>query len=160
MAWKYVILRWKDMYDYPIIFPEKLVHADVADLMCACLPLGQITVVGAGFIGDLTFDKVGGLSTSLGIRSGPRDGSIMDNYDITNGVVRSAPPIAALELHPDTNYDKLDDAAYEAAIQERLQKIMRKIGGIYITPKPKSAPYKEEYTHRQKPMRLRSKRNK
>lgn len=91
MSWKYVMLRTKVgtlEIDVPVIFPDKLVHADVARAIAPLLPGKFEYAVGAGQVNMLEVRSVEGRSESMGIASrGHHDAKVINTYDYTHGVV-------------------------------------------------------------------------
>lgn len=90
--YKYVMIRAGD-FEFPIIFPDKLVHEDVAAAIMRLEPIRKIgdpaVVVGAGFLGSGSLDDVSVTSKdseSLGV--GPRDNDdwVIRNLPISHGI--------------------------------------------------------------------------
>lgn len=80
---KYIMIQTADGEKLPIIFPERLVHKDVADIMRRVVGMstaGQLgkalpQVVSAGFVEFTSIPSVAGVSESLGeLKHNPLDG--------------------------------------------------------------------------------------
>lgn len=69
----------------PIIFPNSLVHADVADALKGLPELTGCTVVSAGEFNALTGETYGG-STSLKVDSRPEDAVTIKGMDYFHGL--------------------------------------------------------------------------
>jgi hypothetical protein len=93
MGWKYIMIEAThgDMRVlFPVIFPDKMIHIEVATVMKLCGPLAKfsaVKVVSAGAIEHLEIDGLHGESTTLGIRSKPEDKRIIENYSYLHGVL-------------------------------------------------------------------------
>lgn len=91
MAWKYVMLK-SGNFVFPVIFPDKLVHSDVAQVMkCAvhqCLPNEDVAqVISAGSIDHVELVNLGGESMSLNVRSrGEVDKHAIELYSYVHGI--------------------------------------------------------------------------
>jgi len=92
---KYIVLKTKvgDMEQrVPIIFPDFLVHSDVAKYVAGMLIRihdrdPNITVSSAGFI-ELGDVKCYGESETCKVKSNPdRDGGLIEMFEYTNGLV-------------------------------------------------------------------------
>lgn len=92
---KYIVLRRKGetlSYDFPIIFPDKLVHADVAKMLIQMMDWndrnpGATTVVSAG---QINLDNLAcfGESETLEIKSrGDDDTILIKNFPYMHGIV-------------------------------------------------------------------------
>jgi hypothetical protein len=86
---KYVVLLVKKPeFKVPIIFPDMLVHSDVADHMKHMLSVqhkfDDVEVFSAGFIEN---GKCYGKSTSLGVESHESDTLLIKTYSYTQGMV-------------------------------------------------------------------------
>lgn len=103
---KYIVLQVIDHYpagnltrEIPLIFPELLVHKDMADLLTRSLrrdlPDGrirEIKPVAAGFlssvaIGSSAVDVCHGESETLKLASRPEDSQLIHMYDYEHGIV-------------------------------------------------------------------------
>lgn len=96
---KYIVLRrtlgkGKDpmLQDIPIIFPEQLIHADVAAALTAPDgPLEGATAVSAGDLPSFSFSTkpfCGGKSTTLNLESrGESDDALIRQMDYFHGIV-------------------------------------------------------------------------
>lgn len=86
---KYVMMQWAEkdiVFEYPILFPNTLVHADVAEAMKSVIP-GAV-VISAGDLSSTTFHgHCSGESTSLGLKSRPQDTEILKYHDYLHGVI-------------------------------------------------------------------------
>lgn len=75
----------------PVIFPDKLVHSEVAAAMLKCLSRhfreAVIRTVSAGNINDLDVESVSGKSDTLGLKSDPNDAKVINGYLYTHGIV-------------------------------------------------------------------------
>jgi hypothetical protein len=85
---KYVMLKRRlgaDMHQLiPIIFPNALVHSDVAEALAAALPV-PVEIVSAGSV--ILNDAVcGGNSESLGLSAEPGDAEIINFNDYLHGL--------------------------------------------------------------------------
>lgn len=113
MGWKYVIIK-KGIQEIPIIFPDVLVHADVALAireiwvdnaleMIAELGASEETlahrtkdlydallVVSAGTIGTLVVRDAGGHSETLDVASRPGDGRLINTFPYAHGIKSDA----------------------------------------------------------------------
>jgi hypothetical protein len=94
MAWKYVVLS-NGTFEFPIIFPDKMVHADVAKYMKHYLNHDFVTndnywgVVSAGMIDDILPENVHGMSGTLNVSSRPQDKPMIETYAYLHGIVGS-----------------------------------------------------------------------
>ena len=75
---KYIMIETNEGHKLPIIFPEALVHAEVADLMKRLCMLSLhakgVNVASAGFVGFPVMPTVAGDSESLGgVKHNPLD---------------------------------------------------------------------------------------
>lgn len=96
---KYVILEIPIgksglLRDVPIIFPEELVHSDVANLMARCPGMATARPIAAGFLSSMSVGGTGacyGESESLGkLKSrGQIDDQLISMMDYTHGVKES-----------------------------------------------------------------------
>lgn len=94
MGWKYIMIE-SGMYRFPIIFPDKLVHAEVWQGLKAFIPkvkgvikINSAKVVSAGVIEYLNVDGVGGSSETLQIESlGEEDEQLINFYNYGHGII-------------------------------------------------------------------------
>lgn len=96
MAWKYIVMEIElpggTRMAFPVIFPDKMVHAEVFAVTKFVVPAarpdgGNVKVVAAGAIEHVTVDGLGGRSTTLGISSrGDEDAKMIDVYSYCHGV--------------------------------------------------------------------------
>lgn len=109
MSWKYVVIR-KGNQEIPVIFPDTLVHADMAEAVqrifveaaMETVPpvmvedqmaktrirsyiLDALPIVSAGEI-DFRVQHVGGRSLTLNINSRPPDRALITTWEYTKGV--------------------------------------------------------------------------
>lgn len=80
---KYVMFQVEDQ-KIPIIFPEQLVHAEVAAVVKAVLSNGA-KVVSAGLITAMAVVATDGDSETLGLKSDPADANIINAYPYEHG---------------------------------------------------------------------------
>jgi len=88
MGWKYVVITNK-LADYPIIFPDKLVHIEVATVCRLIVPtIDKIEPmpVSAGDIGYLEVEGIGGWSSTLQMNSRPIDERLINTYPYLHGI--------------------------------------------------------------------------
>lgn len=96
MSFKYVNINVRlgeFSFDVPIMFPDKLVHADVAAVMVAVVRRSfpgakSVEVVSAGELGCLEVDGTHGGSSTLHVGSRPDDERMINSYDYAHGVCR------------------------------------------------------------------------
>lgn len=92
MGWKYVMMELTapggTKMGFPIIFPDKMVHIEVATVMALCGPLdGNFPrVVSAGMIETLAVRGVGGKSETLKINSRREDERTINRYNYEHGI--------------------------------------------------------------------------
>lgn len=88
---KYVVLR-SGMFEYPIIFPDKLSHQEVAVALRPHVPGwndpdGSVRIVSAGFLTDwnvrLDPERI---SETLGKGPRPEDQELINNYMYGHGI--------------------------------------------------------------------------
>lgn len=82
MGWKYIVIR-TPTHDIPVIFPDCLVHKDVAISLSRTKPLRDVgaEVISAGELYVLA-NGVGGESTTLEIKSrGEDDQRLIDSME-------------------------------------------------------------------------------
>jgi hypothetical protein len=115
MAWKYVMLRWKlsgsTAVDLPIIFPDKLVHADVAAAIMAMMEVNgymksdaTIAPISAGMIEIILPEGLGGKSETLGLESVSQDATLIRNYAYNHGIADLNPSDSFQEDEGATEY--------------------------------------------------------
>ncbi len=91
MGWKYVILKSKSPdgmeYAFPIIFPDKLTHSEVARALRRHCPGSDLAELkSAGFV-SLKVNSTFGHSESLSVDSQTDDKDIINNYDYQHGIL-------------------------------------------------------------------------
>lgn len=93
--WKYVMMKQRfdaSVILFPIIFPDKLVHSDVARVMGVVPPIpgrSKAEVDSAGTIEHLRVIGLGGESETLGIASKLGDVGVIENYSYQHGLWRN-----------------------------------------------------------------------
>jgi hypothetical protein len=94
MAWKYVMfenrMQGGTKILFPVIFPDKMVHKHVAQLLKRAMPgyyADGVVPVSAGTIEHLEIDGLGGESTTLDLKSKPGDRGVIENYSYAHGVL-------------------------------------------------------------------------
>lgn len=93
MAWKYIMFE-NTMGDlkilFPVIFPDKMVHSEVAAVLRHCQPgwhKGGVRPVSAGMIDHVTVDGLHGSSETLKLEAGEGDALIIDSYAYGHGIL-------------------------------------------------------------------------
>lgn len=94
MGWKYVMVEnlvTKDGVRFlvPVIFPDKLIHADVYASLRPVMPgwHGQgVKAFSAGKIEHVNVEGLGGESETLGIKSNPEDTRVIRIYSYMHGI--------------------------------------------------------------------------
>lgn len=93
MAWKYImfnnVLPGGAEFLLPVIFPDKLVHRDVALGLRKIMPGWQHAAVfaySAGMIEHVAAHGVGGGSTTLGVRSMNTDARTIAMFSYAHGI--------------------------------------------------------------------------
>jgi hypothetical protein len=93
MGWKYIMLELSlpnsdTKMEFPIIFPDKMVHIEIATVVKLCGPLdgNEVRVASAGSIETLVVKHVGGESTTLGIKSRKTDERTINLYNYEHGI--------------------------------------------------------------------------
>lgn len=81
---KYIMYRVGDKH-YPIIFPEALVHAQVADRMNTLLQFQKAELVSAGEINVVAISTTGE-STSLDVKADEKDRMRVNCMDYSHGI--------------------------------------------------------------------------
>lgn len=109
MSWKYIILRTGNR-EVPIIFPDHLVHAQVADairgmygqiaveMSNGVIPMGSPAIqrlmddIEPVAAGELTIDigSASGRSETLGVESRPTDAKFLRSYSYHHGIMMDA----------------------------------------------------------------------
>lgn len=89
MGWKYIMIE-TDLFQFPIIFPDKMVHADIYKAVRRYTPgiktSSMLGVASAGMIEQLYVKHVGGRSETLGIDSRKIDERIINLYNYEHGI--------------------------------------------------------------------------
>lgn len=88
MGWKYIMFERKigdTTTLFPVIFPDKLVHEDVATGLRATAAVPG-KPVSAGTIDHVEVHNLGGQSETLGLASNPTDARIIQNYAYCHGL--------------------------------------------------------------------------
>lgn len=89
MGWKYVIIE-TDLFEFPIIFPNKMVHEDVYRAVRRFTPAARSSSIlrpaSAGMIDQLFVKGVGGKSETLHINSRDADERIINMYNYEHGI--------------------------------------------------------------------------
>lgn len=95
MGWKYIMMeitlgkgKSATKMLFPVIFPDKMVHIEVATVVKLCGPLdgNSPRPVSAGSIEHIRVDGLGGESTTLGLKTHKGDELIINSYSYTHGV--------------------------------------------------------------------------
>jgi len=92
MGWKYIMIQSKHgdvTYNWPIIFPDKMIHSEVAGCARMMVPVkGSVTgIVSAGKIEHLEVNGLGGDSETLSLDSRPeQDSAIIEMYSYLHGI--------------------------------------------------------------------------
>lgn len=93
MAWKYIMVTNKigDLkVVFPLIFPDKLVHADLYRQVRTIMPGWQhegVRATSAGKIERVAVAGIGGDSETLGVRYVVGDGDLIRDYHYQHGIV-------------------------------------------------------------------------
>ena len=73
--------------EIPIIFPNQLVHLDVARVLSKVIGSSKIIAAGEFSSMDIGGERFGGTSTSIGIGSrGKMDAAVISNFDYFQGL--------------------------------------------------------------------------
>lgn len=75
---------------FPVIFPDKMVHGEVAAVLRSCQPgwhKGGVVAVSAGMIEHVTVDGLHGESETLKLESNVEDAAIIDSYSYGHGIL-------------------------------------------------------------------------
>lgn len=81
---KYVMLKRGDQL-IPVIFPDVLVHRDIAKALQGTLALSRSQVVSAGLVDGLLVLGTSGDSKTLGVESRPEDARTILCHDYAQG---------------------------------------------------------------------------
>jgi len=93
MGWKYIMFENRigdTKILFPVIFPDKMVHSEVAAVLRHCQPgwhKGGVKAVSAGMIEHVTVDGLHGSSETLNLDSKEEDASIIDAYSYGHGII-------------------------------------------------------------------------
>jgi hypothetical protein len=94
MRYKYVMFEVelvdRSVMHVPMIFPEIIIHADVAQRCSNIIMRRPVTVVSAGYIERVQVTGLGGQSDSLGIASQMGDTATIEGYHQRHGIVKHA----------------------------------------------------------------------
>lgn len=82
---KYVVLS-NSLFHFPIIFPDKLVHADVARALVGVTPGKKVKVTSAGFLLLQTKVQMDQKSETLRLGPDPDDERMINNYIYGHGI--------------------------------------------------------------------------
>lgn len=83
---KYIMYETADGKRIPFIFPDFLVHAQVADRLGTLLQLSRAKPVSAGSIGTVVVAGISEGSESLALTSDPADATVINCYDYLHGL--------------------------------------------------------------------------
>lgn len=75
---------------FPVIFPDKMVHSDVAAVLRRCQPgwhNGSVRAISAGIIEHVTVDGLHGSSETLKLDAREEDADIIDAYSYSHGII-------------------------------------------------------------------------
>jgi len=75
---------------FPVIFPDKMVHKEVALMLRYCQPgwhKGGVKAVSAGMIEHVIVEGLHGSSETLNLESKESDASVIDAYSYTHGIL-------------------------------------------------------------------------
>lgn len=93
MGWKYIMFE-NTIGDlkllFPVIFPDKMVHSEVAAVLRRCQPgwhKGGVRAVSAGMIEHITVDGLHGSSETLKLDAKEEDANIIDSYSYGHGII-------------------------------------------------------------------------
>lgn len=93
MGWKYIMFENKigdSVVLFPVIFPDKITHKDVALVLRHCQPgwhNGGVKPVSAGMIEHITVDGLHGHSETLELDAKDSDALTIEAYSYTHGVI-------------------------------------------------------------------------
>jgi len=96
MSWKYVMFQDKHGRQFPVIFPQELVHAEIAHAIPSAYRSGELKegkrdwdcpkAVSAGFIEGLTITHACRESESLDMKARKEDRRIINNHPYEKGI--------------------------------------------------------------------------
>lgn len=94
MGWKYIIIEITlpdsdTKVKFPVIFPDKMIHIEVATVMKLVGPLegNKPEIVSAGIIEHVMTDGLGGESITLHLKShGVLDEQLIEGYSYFHGI--------------------------------------------------------------------------
>lgn len=92
MGWKYIMFEntiGTTKFIFPVIFPDKMVHNEVAAVLRHCQPgwhKGGVVAVSAGMIDHVTVDGIHGSSETLKLDSNKEDARTIDSYSYCHGI--------------------------------------------------------------------------
>lgn len=92
MAWKYIMFENKigdSKTLFPVIFPDKMVHSEVAAVLRHCQPgwhHGGVKAVSAGMIEHIEVMGLGGESETLNLKSDDGDEAVIESYSYCHGI--------------------------------------------------------------------------
>jgi hypothetical protein len=93
MGWKYVMFENKigeTKFLFPVIFPDKMVHRQVAEMLRRAMPgwnADGVKPVSAGKIEHIDVTGLGGDSETLNLKSIPEDKNTIENYSYSHGIL-------------------------------------------------------------------------
>jgi len=97
MSWKYVMFQDRHGRQFPVIFPQELVHAEMAKIVPHAYRSGELAdgkrewdcpkAVSAGFVEGMAVCIAMGESESMGVKSRPEDTQIINNHPYEKGIV-------------------------------------------------------------------------
>lgn len=95
MGWKYIIFEntmeaGGTKFLFPVIFPDKMVHSEVAAALRRCQPgwhKGGVVAVSAGMIEHVTVDGLHGSSETLKLDAKEGDAGVIDSYSYGHGII-------------------------------------------------------------------------
>jgi hypothetical protein len=88
-GWKYVMFDGMSGSKIPVIFPDSLVHRDVAETIPLLNPQVNHVVQNAGFVDGLICVDTSGESETLKIKSSRLDAGIINTHPYTKGILTS-----------------------------------------------------------------------
>lgn len=93
MGWKYIMFE-NTIGDlkilFPVIFPDKMVHSEVAAVLRHCQSgwgKGGVRAVSAGMIEHIQVDGLGGESETLNLKSKAEDAGVIEGYSYLHGLM-------------------------------------------------------------------------
>lgn len=94
MGWKYIMFENRmsegTKFLFPVIFPDKMVHSEVAAALRHCQPgwhHGGVAAISAGMIEHITIDGLHGSSETLNLESNPEDTATIESYSYAHGIL-------------------------------------------------------------------------